>query len=87
MEGNINSRMIGPAEASIVRTSEQIQSDVESLIAENDAVRPKNVKVEVAGGVVTLSGRLESDFAVEQSVRAAKDALGVVEVKNHLEVA
>ncbi len=87
MQEEIDSSMIGPAEASLFRSNEQIRDDVWEYISLNDAIRRKDIDVSVEGGIVTLRGRVNSDIAREAAEKAAREALGVIGVRNELEVA
>ena len=87
MQEEINSNMIGPAEASLFRSSDQIKDDVWELISLNSAIRKKDIDVTVQGGVVTLQGKVNSNAARESAESATRKALGVTEVYNELEVA
>ena len=87
MQEEINSNMIGPAEASLFRSSAQIRDDVWEMICLNSAIRKKDVDVSVEGGVVRLRGRVNSNLARDEAELAARQVLGVTEVHNELEVA
>lgn len=87
MQEEIDSSMIGPAEASLFRSNEQIRDDVWQYISLNDAIRRKDIDVSVEGGIVTLRGRVNSEIAREAAEKAAREALGVIGVRNELEVA
>ena len=87
MQEEINSSMIGPAQASLFRSSDQIRDDVWELICLNNAIRHKDIEVSVEGGIVTLSGRVGSEIAKGEAEQAAREALGVTDVRNELEVA
>lgn len=87
MQEEIDSSMIGPAEASLFRSNEQIRDDVWEYISLNDVIRRKDIDVSVEGGIVTLRGRVNSEIAREATEKAAREALGVIGVRNELEVA
>lgn len=86
MNERIDSNLIGPAEVSLARSSNQIKDDVALLIALNDLVQPKSVDIDVQNGVVILTGRVRDMDACRAAVDAAKDVLGVIEVINRLEI-
>lgn len=86
MQGIYDSSSIGPAEASLFRTSEQIKQDVIELISSNDAIWPKEIEVEVSDGTVTLKGRVRDEVARQEAEQAAREVLGVIKVDNQLEV-
>jgi osmotically-inducible protein OsmY len=86
MEEKIDSSMIGPAEASLFRSSDQIKKEIIELIQANDAIYPKDIEVEVHDGTVILRGRVKDQIAVEEAVQIAREALGVTSVQNELEV-
>lgn len=86
MEGKYDSSEIGPSQASVFRSNEQIRADVEEMIKLNDAVHPKNIDVSVDNGIVTLKGSVDSNESSDEAVMAAREVIGVIDVKNQLEV-
>lgn len=86
MQDNIDSSLIGPAQASLFRHGDQIKQDVEELIAENNAIDSRNIMVIVEEGVVTLEGSVKDLTMAMEASEAAREVLGVVEVRNHLEI-
>lgn len=85
VEGEYNSSQIGPARADVFRDGHEIEEDVRELISLNDAIHPKDIEVSVHEGVVTLRGHVDDDLSVEEAVEAAREVIGVVDVKNELE--
>jgi len=69
-----------------VRTDAQIVSDVQSKFYADSAIESRQIQVQAAGGVVTLSGSVASDS--ERAAAAADAALvaGVRTVVNNLQV-
>lgn len=86
MKEKIDSSMIGPAEASLFRSADQIKKDIIELIQANNAIYPKDVQVEVQDGNVTLRGCVKDQMAVEEAIQAARNVLGVTSVRNELEI-
>lgn len=86
MQEEIDSSMIGPAEASLFRSSSQMRDDVWRLISLNDTIRRKDIDVSVEGGLVTLAGSVDSEASKQAAEAAARQALGVIGVRNELEV-
>jgi len=85
-EGEYDSSEIGPAQASVFRSSEQIENDVREMIELNDAVRPKDIEVIVDAGTVILKGHVDNEIASDEAEEAAREVLGVIRVRNELEV-
>lgn len=85
-EGEYDSSEIGPAQASAFRTSEEIQEDVRELISLNDAIHSEDIEVTVENGTVFLAGRVENEIAREEAEKAARVVIGVLHVRNDLEV-
>lgn len=85
-EGRYDSSLIGPAQASAFRSSEEIREDVEELISLNDLIYPKDIEVIVEDGNVTLRGRVRDRLAADEAEEAACSVVGVTEVRNELEV-
>ena len=86
MEGEYDSSLIGPARADLFRTADEIKHDVEQLIAENELLFGSDIDVSVESGVVTLRGRVRDQAACDEAVNAAREVLGVVDVRNELEI-
>lgn len=86
MKEEIDSSMIGPAEASLFRSSDQIKEDIQELIGENNAIQQKDFEVIVSDGAVTLRGYVESETARDAATEAVLDVLGVTSVRNELEI-
>jgi osmotically-inducible protein OsmY len=86
MQREINSNMIGPGQASLFRSSDEIKRDIEELIRENDAIYPKDIDVFVENGIVTLKGSVRDEEALQQTLRAAGDVLGVLDIESELEI-
>lgn len=87
MEAQYDSSWIGPAQASVFRTSDEIEEDVRELINANTLIQPKDIDVEVEDGRVTLRGRVATLEAAQEAEQAAREVIGVTEVINELEVA
>ncbi|MHB0914005.1 MAG: BON domain-containing protein [Armatimonadota bacterium] len=83
MREEINSSMIGPAEASLFRSGEQIREDVLELLTARGL--REGIEVSVNEGVVTLEGRVRNRRAIEGAEAAAREVLGVTQVVNRLE--
>ena len=86
VEGEYDSSQIGPARFDIFRSGDQIAHDVRELISNNDAIHPKDIIVSVADGVVTLRGRVDDETSAQEAVSTAREAIGVIDVRNELEV-
>jgi osmotically-inducible protein OsmY len=84
MEGKYDSSLIGPAQVSAFRSSEEIKEDVEELIYLNDAIYPKDIEVTVEDGLVTLRGMVRDQVASDEAEMAARDVIGVTGVRNEL---
>jgi len=87
MTDEYDSRLIGPAQASAFRSSDQIHEDVVELIRMNDVIHPKDIDVSVENGIVTLRGRVDSEAAVNEAGQVAREVIGVTKVRNELEAA
>ena len=85
-EGEYDSSEIGPAQASAFRTSDEIEEDVRELISLNDGIHSKDIEVSVENGTVFLTGRVENEIAREEAEKAARVVIGVLHVRNDLEV-
>ena len=64
----------------------EIQQDVERQLAWSTPLAPTEIGVEVARGIVTLTGTVESWSAARAAEDAAHHAAGVLDVANELEV-
>lgn len=60
---------------------------VEAALERSPEVTPSDVRIEVANGVVSLSGRVPSWEAGQAALQAAANLAGVRDVRDHLEVA
>ena len=88
MKDKIDSSQIGPAEASLFRSTDQIRNDVEELLNINDELHLEDLKVDVDGnGVVTLRGRVFDNLQRAEAEDAVWEVLGVTGVVNELEIA
>jgi len=78
--------------AGLVATTACSQSDagittaVKAKMAADDTVKAYQINVDTSGGVVTLSGTVESGAAKSQAVTIARGTEGVVDVVDHLSV-
>jgi hypothetical protein len=70
-----------------VRSDERIREDLSERLAEDDAVDPSEVSVEVRDGVVTLSGTVEQRWVKHRIEDMAEACRGVTDVINNLRVA
>jgi osmotically-inducible protein OsmY len=86
LKDKYDSSLIGPAEASLFRSDDQIRKDVENLISVNDDIFPKDIDINVKQGIVTLKGGVNSTYARNAAEEAAREVLGVTDVKNELDV-
>ena len=68
------------------RTDPQIAADVQSKIAADPAMQTKNVSVQTAGGVVTLSGTVATEAERTAAANDAGAIEGVKTVVNNLQV-
>lgn len=64
----------------------QILSEVQSKIGSNSNLQGKQVQVQASGGVVTLSGSVDSDFERTAAGNEAAQVKGVKTVVNNLQV-
>lgn len=85
MTDRYDSSLIGPAQASAFRSGDQIHEDIVELIFLNDTIHPKDIDVLVEDGSVTLRGRVDTQVAVDEAGRLAREVIGVTEVQNELE--
>ena len=78
--------------AGLVVTAACSQSDagittaVKTKLAVDDTVKAYQVGVDTSGGIVTLSGTVESSAARSQAIALARGTEGVVDVVDHLSV-
>jgi osmotically-inducible protein OsmY len=63
-----------------------ITTAVKSRFASDDTVKAYQIDVDTNGGVVTLTGAVETPDAKEQAISLAHDTEGVVDVVDHLTV-
>jgi hypothetical protein len=68
------------------RSDEQIKSDVETALFYDSAVSSLGIQVQVAQGVVTLSGTVDSEQAKQVADSDTWKVAGVKGVKNELQV-
>src|SRR5919206_2524935 len=68
------------------RSDGQIATDVHSKITSDSGVQNKSIKIDSAGGVVTLSGTVASDAERMAAANDAAQVPGVKTVVNNLEV-
>lgn len=68
------------------RSDEQIKSEIETLLREHGQVDPRDIWVDVQGGVVNLSGEVGSTVEMRAAVGIAENVLAVLEVKNQLTI-
>jgi BON domain len=64
----------------------QIQNDVQSKFSMDSGLQGKQLGVQSAGGVVTLSGNVDNDIQRDAAARFASSTPGVKEVVNNLQV-
>lgn len=67
-----------------LRSDDQIRSDVVEAIDRSMGLRPEAVRVDVAEGVVSLEGRLESKSMIEILINLVRGVDGVVDVAPRL---
>jgi osmotically-inducible protein OsmY len=77
---------IVPAGASTMRTDIQLQAEILDELRHDRHVRASDVGVQVAGGVVTLTGRVCSYAKKVAAAEAAHRVPGVLDVANEIEV-
>lgn len=76
-----NQIVVKPAQ---IRTDAQILSDIKDRFAQNPAIPQSNIEVSVSGGIVTLSGIVESFLQSGQAEYVVRFAPGVVDIRNQL---
>jgi osmotically-inducible protein OsmY len=64
----------------------QINVDVQNRIYNDPAIRSRQIVVQAAGGVVTLSGNVNNDDERKAAQNDAAAVKGVTSVVNHLQV-
>src|SRR5271165_5536439 len=69
-----------------VRTDAQIASDVQSKFYADPAIESRQIQVQAAGGVVTLSGNVSGDTERSAAAGDAATVQGVRTVVNNLQV-
>ncbi len=61
-----------------------IQAAVKTALVRDDEIKGLRINVEVNRSVVSLYGRVPSEYARQKAVRIAGDVRGVVEVRDRL---
>jgi hyperosmotically inducible protein len=64
----------------------RIVASIKAKLTADDSVNPLNVDVDSNQGIVTLSGRVETQIARDAAGRVARETKGVKSVKNRLKV-
>lgn len=72
------------ATAACSQTDAGITTAVKAKMAADDTVKAYQINVDTSGGIVTLSGTVESGAAKSQAVTLARGTDGVVDVVDHL---
>lgn len=67
-----------------VQNDNKIQKRLKKIFSELDGLQ--NIKIQVASGVVTLEGIVNSSSTETRAIQLSQQVVGVVEVKNNLEV-
>src|SRR5882762_943413 len=65
----------------------QLTSQIQSKLGQDSGLHDKQITVQTAGGVVTLSGTVENETQREAASRYASATPGIKEVVNNLETA
>jgi hypothetical protein len=65
----------------------QLTSQIQSKLDQDSGLHDKQITVQTAGGVVTLSGRVENETQREAAARYASATPGIKQVVNNLETA
>ena len=65
----------------------QLTSQIQSRLNQDSGLHDKQITVQTAGGVVTLSGTVENETQREAAARYASGTPGIKEVVNNLETA
>jgi len=68
------------------RSDQDIKRDIETALFYDEAVRSYRVKIDVADGLVTLSGQVDSDAEKRKAEEDAHVIPGVKTVRNNLTV-
>jgi BON domain len=76
-----------PTPAPAPRDDQQISSDIQAKISGESALNGQNIKVNVAGGVATLTGKVENDASRSLAAADSASVDGVRTVVNNLVVA
>jgi hyperosmotically inducible protein len=63
-----------------------LSARIKSSFAMDSLVKARDIKVEVMRGVVTLNGTVNGAAERDKAIAIARDAKGVLEVKDHLKV-
>ena len=74
------------AAAACSQSDAGITTAVKAKMAVDDTVKAYQINVDTSGGIVTLSGTVESGAAKSQAVTLARGTEGVVDVVDHLAV-
>lgn len=69
------------------RPDDDIKRDIESNLFYDDLVRSYGIKIDVADGVVTLSGTVSDEFERRRAVADAQKAPGVRQIIDDLQIA
>jgi uncharacterized protein (DUF2267 family) len=85
VEARYDSHAIGPAQASLQRSDEQVERSVRELLDANDTIDASRIEVEAHQGRVHLKGHVRTAEEAKRASSVASRALGVVEVENELE--
>src|ERR1700674_5803350 len=65
----------------------QLTSQIQSKLSQDSGLHDKQITVQTAGGVVTLSGTVENETQREAAARYASATPGIKQVVNNLETA
>jgi osmotically-inducible protein OsmY len=66
--------------------AEEVANDIEHQLGHSWFFNPEAISVAIAGGVVTLTGKVRSQRERRMAAAAAWAHEGVIDVKNELEV-
>lgn len=64
-----------------------ITNNVQATLAHTPGVKAYEINVQSNGGIVTLSGDVDSDSQAQAAVQAARNVRGVIDVKDQMDVA
>lgn len=64
-----------------------VATEIEKRLSADRTVNAQTVKIDVRGGVVTLTGRVPTEAAKERAEKIAADVAGVTEVHNRISAA